>query len=65
MNKLEPANLKDSGIHPGPSSVWASKKLAIGLLVIFIVAVMIAWFGFLGWGALEIMRELASFIKNL
>jgi hypothetical protein len=65
MNQLEPVDLKDFGMRPGPSSVRTSKKLVVGSLSILILVVMIAWFGFLGWGALELMRELASFIKNL
>ena len=62
MSKLERFNMRDSGINPGSPSVWTSKKFAIGLLVIFIVIVMITWFGFLGWGALELMRGLTSLI---
>ena len=65
MTKLEPVDLKDSQIHPGPCSVWTSKRFAIGLMAIFIVVVMIAWFGFLGWGVIELMRQLTSFIKSL
>jgi len=65
MNKLEPVDLKDSGILPGQSSMRTSKKLVIGSLAVIILVVMIAWFGFLGWGALELMRELASFFKTL
>ena len=65
MNKLEPVDLKDSGIRPGPSSIRTSKNLAIGSLAILILVVMIAWFGFLGWGVFELMRELASLFKSL
>jgi hypothetical protein len=39
--------------------------LSIGLLIVFIVSVMIAWFGFLGWGLIELLRSLIAFVKYL
>jgi hypothetical protein len=39
--------------------------LSIGLLVVFIMSVMIAWFGFLGWGLIEFLRSLIGFVKYL
>ena len=65
MSEPHPVGLRNSGINPRPPSAWTSKKLAIGLLIILIVLAMIAWFGFLGWGALEMLRAAGSFIRNL
>jgi len=39
--------------------------LSIGLLVVFIMSVMIAWFGFLGWGLIEFLRSLIGLVKYL
>ena len=37
----------------------------IALLVVLIVSVMIAWVGFLGWGAIAILRTIATGIGSL
>ena len=37
----------------------------IALLVVLIVSVMIAWVGFLGWGAVEILRTIVIGIGSL
>ena len=41
------------------------RGLSIGLLIVFIVSVMIAWFGFLGWGLIELLLSLVGFVKHL
>jgi hypothetical protein len=46
-------------------AVPAGRKIAIFLLVVLIVAVMIVWFGFLGWGAVEVIRSTLVAIKGL
>jgi hypothetical protein len=43
----------------------AKRGLSIGLLIAFIVSVMIAWFGFLGWGLIEFLRSLIGFVQHL
>jgi hypothetical protein len=37
----------------------------MGLLVVLILSAMIAWIGFLGWGAVAILRTTAAYIVNL
>jgi len=46
------------------SSAQASRKFAIGALAVLIVAVMIAWFGFLGWGLVAMLQWLLDCIKT-
>jgi hypothetical protein len=43
----------------------ARRGLSIALLTAFIVSVMAAWFGFLGWGVIELLRSLVGFVKHL
>ncbi len=64
MNNLRPVKLQDSAVKTRPSR-WTSRKVAIGLFVTLIVAVMIAWLGFLGWGMLELLWAVAAWIKKL
>lgn len=47
------------------SFAGARRGLSIGLLTIFIVSVMAAWFGFLGWGLIEALRSLVDFARYL
>jgi len=47
------------------SLAGAGRGLLIGLLSVFIVAVMTAWFGFLGWGLIEFLRSLAGLVQHL
>jgi hypothetical protein len=65
MNSPHPVNLQDPRIKARPSSIRTGRKVMIGMLVVMIAAVMIAWFGFLGWGMVEIIRGLASCLKKL
>ena len=37
----------------------------IALLIVLIATVMIVWFGFLGWGMLEMVRALSGLINGL
>ena len=48
-----------------PSFTGARRGLSIALLAAFIISVMIAWFGFLGWGLIELLRSLVGFVKHL
>ena len=43
----------------------ARRGLSIALLTVLIVSVMAAWFGFLGWGLIELLRSLVGFVKHL
>lgn len=47
------------------SFAGARRGLSIGLLIVFIVTVMTAWFGFLGWGLIEALRSLFDFARYL
>jgi predicted PurR-regulated permease PerM len=47
------------------SLTGARRGLSIALLIVLIVAVMTAWFGFLGWGLIEFLRSLVGFVKYL
>ena len=40
------------------SRIGARRGLFVWLLIALIVSVMIAWFGFLGWGLIEFLRSL-------
>jgi Flp pilus assembly pilin Flp len=65
MNNLQPVNLQDPAIKARSSSNLIGRKVVIGLLVTLIVVAMIAWFGFLGWGMLELLWTLVAWIKML
>jgi hypothetical protein len=65
MNNLRPVDLKDPRIKTQSSSSRAGKKLIIGLLVVLIVSVMIVWIGFIGWGVLEVLKAIGTWIRNL
>jgi hypothetical protein len=63
MNNLRPVNLQDPAIKARSSANLTGHRVTIGLLVTLIVVVMIAWFGFLGWGILELLWTLVAWIK--
>ena len=41
------------------------RKVAIYFLAALIVSVMIAWFGFLGWGFVAMLQRLSDYVKDL
>jgi len=43
----------------------ARRGLFVWFLIVLIVSVMIAWFGFLGWGLIEFLRSLIGFAEYL
>lgn len=47
------------------SLTGARRGLSIGFLVVFMVSVMVVWFGFLGWGLIELLRSLIDFAEYL
>jgi hypothetical protein len=63
MNNPRPIDLRDA--KPRSSSARPSRKLVIALLAVLIVAAMISWFLFLGWGVVEIMRLVAIWTGSL
>jgi hypothetical protein len=64
MSSLLPFNLQDPRVRPRSPS-RASRKMVIVLLIAMIISVMIVWFGFLGWGMLEMLRALATLVGDL
>jgi len=64
MNDLQRVDLQDPILKPRLSRARTGKKLAICMLAAFILSVMIAWLGFLGWGAIELLQWLSTCIKN-
>jgi hypothetical protein len=65
MNNLKPVDLQDPRIKSGQSPARIGKKIAICSLVVLIVTIMVVWFAFLGWGAIEILRSLAVGVQKL
>ena len=47
------------------SRASARRGLFVWFLIVLIVSVMIAWFGFLGWGLIEFLRSLIGFAQYL
>jgi hypothetical protein len=56
--------LHDPPAKPRVASAQTDSKAAIYGLAAFIVAAMIAWFGFLSWGLIEMFQWLMDCIKN-
>jgi hypothetical protein len=65
MNNLKPFDWHNLRIKSGHSAARTSKKIAICFLAVLIATVMIVWFAFLGWGAIEIIRSAAVGLKKL
>jgi hypothetical protein len=64
MNDPRRIELQDRTIKTRPSPSLRNRKVAIGSLAALIVATMIVWFAFLGWGALATLRWLVACIKT-
>ena len=65
MNDLSSVHLPDPDFKPRADSRRRTRKAIIGLLAALIVAAMIGWLGFLGWGVVELIRTGASFIDSV
>jgi uncharacterized membrane protein len=65
MNNLNPVRVPDPQNKARSASARRIKKAVVGLLVAIVLAAMIGWLAFLGWGTVELLRVLASFIKNV
>jgi hypothetical protein len=46
------------------SSIRVGRKVGTWFLAAFIISVMIAWFGFLGWGTLSLGQWLLEHIRS-
>jgi hypothetical protein len=65
MNTPNHVHLSDSQIKGRSASVRRTKRALAGLLVVLVVAAMIGWLGFLGWGTVELFRAMAYFFKQV
>jgi type VI protein secretion system component VasF len=63
MNDQQPIKWQPETQATHRSSAGARHRTLIGFLAALIVLVMLAWFGFLGWGMLELFRSLLGFGK--
>lgn len=64
MNNLRPADLQDHG-RARVASTRIGRKIAVGSLTVVVLLVMTVWLGFLGWGTLEILRGIWTWITKL
>jgi hypothetical protein len=65
MSELPRVDIHRSAIEPRHMSVARKRKVAIFALIALIFFVMIAWFGVLGWGMVEVMRQIIALIKSI
>jgi hypothetical protein len=66
MNDLQrSAKLKASSTRARWLSLQTGRRLVIYFLAALIVSVMIAWFGFLGWGFVAILQRLLDYVKDV
>jgi hypothetical protein len=47
------------------SLIDARRGLSVAFVTVLIVSAMGAWFGFLGWGLIELLRSLVGFVQHL
>lgn len=64
MTDLRRVELQDPLIKSRLSFAQTGRKLAIYILVALIASAMIAWFSFLGWGVIAILKWLLPCIKS-
>jgi hypothetical protein len=65
MNDLSSVHLPDPNLKPRLDSRRKTRKAIIGLLAAVIAAAMIGWLGFLGWGVVELLRIVTSFVDTV
>jgi hypothetical protein len=65
MNELPRFDAYGPAIERKRSSVTFRRKVAISTLVVLIIIVMIGWFGFLGWGLIEVLQQGIAIVKSL
>ena len=64
MNELPRFDAYGSAIERKRLPLRLGRKVAISFLVALIIIVMIGWFGFLGWGLVEVLQGVAAIIKS-
>jgi hypothetical protein len=62
MSNPRPINLREPGEETTASSARVGRKILVVALAVLIISTMIAWGGLLGWGAVELLRLVASAI---
>jgi hypothetical protein len=65
MSDLPRVDVHRSAIGPQQAAVALKRKAAIFALIALIIFIMIAWFGVLGWGVIEAVRQVITFIKSI
>ena len=65
MNDLKPIDLRDPRIKPRSAPGAVKRRIVIGFFVTLIVLVMVAWLGFLGWGFIELVWAMGSYLAKL
>ena len=65
MNDMNPIGLRDSGFTTRGPRTTTGRKAAVALLAVLIVSVMVVWFAFLGWGAVEMLRSMIGGLGKL
>jgi hypothetical protein len=64
MNELPRFDAYGSAIERKRLPLRLGRKVAISFLVALIIIVMIGWFGFLGWGLVEVLQGVVAIIKS-
>jgi hypothetical protein len=59
MNNFHPVEIESNKVSR-PTSRTMKRRLVIGLLSVLICCAMVAWLGFLGWGAVELGYALTA-----
>jgi hypothetical protein len=54
----------ESSIRAKPSRERIDRKVGTWFLAAFIISVVIAWFGFLGWGTVSLAQWLIEHIRS-
>jgi hypothetical protein len=65
MSELTRVDIHRSAIEPRHTSLALKRKVAIFTLIAVIIFVMIVWFGVLGWGAVEVLRQVIAIVKSI
>ncbi|HTO66323.1 MAG TPA: hypothetical protein VMM15_34305 [Bradyrhizobium sp.] len=63
MSNPSPLNLREP--RAAASSAQLGRKILIVALAALITSTMIAWCGLIGWGAIELLRVVATAIHRL
>jgi hypothetical protein len=65
MNELPRFDVYGSALERKRLPSRLGRKVAICFVVALILIVMTGWFGFLGWGLVEVLQRIVAIIKSL